>query len=201
MKLKDILIFAAGVAIGGTAAFFIAYDIAEKEANEKLEELRKQASGYNQDKPDISEVAEKTVDLNVNGQTVEFNKVPFDPHEVIANLTEPYKTDDTHETEVSEPVIHIRDNEIIEEEDIDTSEFPIVYITMYADDVLADTNYNVLDVDDTIGYEFLDYISPNRTLYVKNYMDETVYAVDYDSREFYVLTGIDPNAYREDDYE
>lgn len=196
MKLKEILIFAAGVAVGGTAAFFIAYDLAEKEANEKLEEMRKQASNFNKEKPDIltyehtGEVLSDKVEVTETDDGLDVKA-----YEAISKT---YTSDDTHETEVSEPVIHIRDNEIIEEEDIDTSEFPVVYITMYGDDVLADSNYNVLDVDDTIGYEFLDYISEGRTLYVKNYMDETVYAVDYDSREFYVLTGIDPSAYQED---
>lgn len=191
VKLREAIIFTSGVAVGGIAAYFVAMDIAEKEAQVQLDELRKKAAAFNMNKPDISDIAP------TREQTEE--------KESFTEIVSDYTSTDTHEREEVETVPPIREPKLISKDEFYAEDSNRrVFLMYYYDDILANNMDVVIDIDVIGGYENLDELEheDGACIYIRNFSDGLVYCVEYTTDEYYVITGINPNDYPGDeDYE
>lgn len=184
MKVKDLMIFAAGVAIGATATWKLVKDryalLAQEEIDSVKEALSrkehveesvdentaKQRAMAAKEKPDITEYTSKIKELGYTDYS-SISKEKDDTEEESENMDKPYV---------------ISPDQYDEYDDYDTIE-----LTYYSDQVLADENDEIVDdVEDIVGFDSLNRFGEyeDDSVFVRNDRLKCDYQILLDSRKY-----------------
>ena len=189
-KITNVIIFAAGLAIGSVVSWKILESKYKKIAQEEIDSV-KEVFSKKQKNP-----VEKTEETVQNIPRVD--KETVIEYEKIVNNTGYSKTEDKKggNVMVDRPYV-ITPNEFGEFYDYDTES-----LTYYADGVVADDFNNVIDdIDNIIGEDSLNHFGEyeDDSVFVRNDALRTDYEILMDEREYSSVVPISPDQVIDDD--
>lgn len=191
MTYKGILIstamFIGGVFLGGTVTYHGMKNKFEEDIHKETEELRayyEQKSRIHKPKKSETDTDKKTIEVKPSS-----NKNDLEKYSKILNETKynhekkgSAETESPAEEDIMEEIYTISPDDFIEMNGYDK-----VTLTYYSGDLtLADEFEEVVEIEDTIGMDNLDYFGKYEegTLYVRNEKVSTDYEVIMDGRSF-----------------
>lgn len=163
-----LLSFAVGAVAGSTASYFVLKKKFEKIAQEEIDSV-KEAFGTRK-----SEEPEEKVEDSISEKEEDIRSY----NDVLKSTN--YGGDDV----VKEQPSYVR---IISPVELGEDEYySIVGLTYYADNVLADEEGNIVDIESTIGAESLKHFGEydDNAVHVRNMKNETDYEVLLDERDY-----------------
>lgn len=183
--VKNVVIFVSGGAVGVVVARFLFKKKYEKFANQQVEDVKKAFNTYYTEefnKP-AQECTAKVTTTTDTKYTVDSNATKFKTknERQYYDYTNFYnKTEKSNDIELNNKPLnkHTNDIYIIDDMELNESEYSIITLYWFKDHVLADDDWNVEhDISDTIGDEVLSKLSEeNPIMYVRN----DKYKIDYE---------------------
>lgn len=173
-KAYRFLIFLAGAVAGSAVTYKVLNDKYAKLAHDEIEEVREY---YNSK---LSESEEIEVD-DLDDEDVEVSDEEVAEYEAMVE-------NEGYSNEPKRKELKHYEYEVIEPEEFGTKEgYDTIYLTLYADEYLADDQDELVeDVEDKIGWENLNRMGEyeDDILHVRNYTLECDYEISYDSRNY-----------------
>lgn len=181
-NLKNLLIFAAGAAVGVVCTWKYVEEKYKKIADEEIESVKEVFSERHK------KLDEYEKDLNVKSEVVKLAHAKPEEEEkpnivdyssIVNNLG--YKKETVDSSEVTGRVIHEDGPYVIEEENYgEFSDYDTLTLIYYADGFLADEEGNLVDdIDSVVGYTSLDIFdgTDESEVYVRNDISKCDYWV------------------------
>lgn len=178
--LSNLFIFTAGAAIGSVVTWKLVKDKYARLAQEEVEAVREVYMKHTNDSKNDEPVTEEPA-VVVPESVPEFTEQERVDY---ANIANAYSNN--NEKGVPEPV---KRPYVISPEMFEDSEYRAVSLTYYADGVVEDDFYEVLDdeeVEDKIGHDFMNHYGEYEedTVFVRNDEEETDYEIMRDNRNY-----------------
>ena len=195
-KFINVLAFTVGAAIGSAVTWKIMKNRCERFIREEVDAFKADWSNMTQEdgvdyKTDTEEDDETEEELDEDGDPYEYGDRALSTYHNIVNR---YK--DYDEKGGGEEVSYVNGPYVIEPEEFADGNFDheCHCITYYADGVLADDWYVVLDIEETIGEDALEHFGDfvNDVVHVRNERLHADYEVTKDPRNFADIVADDP---------
>lgn len=176
--LSNLFIFTAGAAIGSAVTWKLVKDKYARLAQEEIEAVREV---YMKHEDDISETVTEEPAEVISESVPEFTEQERVDY---ANIANTYSNN--NEKGVPKPV---KRPYVISPDEFDEIGYQTVSLTLYADGVVEDDFYNVLDddeIEDKIGRDSLNHFGEYEedSVFVRNDDEETDYEILRDSRNY-----------------
>lgn len=185
--INDLLIFVGGASMGAAIAWQVTKNYYAKRAQEEIESVKEVFSKkFAEDVGEENKVEEKSRVIKDKPSLEEYAKIL---NEKKYRPTDYYGEGDADETDDEEP-------EVITPDEFGQLDYETVYLTYYADSVLATELDDVIeDIGGTIGQRSILHFGEyeDEIVHVRNHQLRTDYEVTLDSRSFYEdIKGVSP---------
>lgn len=187
MDIKSALIFTAGVVVGGAISAFATYKIADKKAEKRIEEeVASVKATFKARKPlDISKVkTAENIETKVAPKKVDPAKPAMNAYSSLAKQYEATATIEEKEPAKSNDLSGIEEISVNEYGSMSDGGYECKELMLYADGVLADDNYEVVDNPGFGNLSELFSKSGEDELYFRDHDDEIDYAVYRSDKTF-----------------
>lgn len=205
-KIINVLMFAAGAAIGSGVTWYIMKTRYERILQEEIDSVKETWAYMNQNSEDDTS-EEETDEIEVGAEDDADEDDAFDDSEMIdySKIASQYKTSGQKVEEASETdngkegegdadFPYIDGPYVIDPSDFGEFDHDCYALTYYADGVLANDWWETFDIEDTIGEDALEHFGDvvEDIVHVRNERRQADYEVSRDPRNYADLVANDP---------